>query len=47
MNEHQPRDGGNGTGGGTHTKHTTVPTTGTHTGQTVGTTDLTLTRTVA
>ena len=38
-------DGGNGTG--THTTHTTVPTTGTHTGQTVGTTDLTLTRTVA
>jgi hypothetical protein len=44
-------DGGDGTGTGggkgTHTRHTTVPTTGTHTGQTVGTTDLTLTRTVA
>jgi hypothetical protein len=43
--------GGNGTGtgggNGTHTKHTTVPTTGTHTGQTVGSTDLTLTRPVA
>lgn len=36
--------GGNGTGGGngTHTKHTTVPTTGTHTGtgQTLTKTDL-------